>query len=409
MMKKLWEQPWSYKESFLFSFLLMFLGFITEIITSHQGIQLPGFPMNMYYGLSFIVFIAFLWIFYKHHPVIKWLGSIPAAISSISLVTFMALLLGIIAQDDPSQKGFLSVLGLTHVKNSWPMVFAQIYVLTSLGLVIFRRTTPITRKNIGFLMNHFGLWLVIASASLGAGDLQRYKMNLTKGETIWYAYDDHKKVVEMPFALRLDEFIIEEYPPKLAIYDSRTGEIVKDGKHALMTSFDKTKSPLFLKNWQIDIREYLESSKKTEEGFIPYDEEGAPPAAYLVAKHLITNESIEGWVSCGSFNTEGEYIWLSEKNVMVMTIPEASRYLSTVKVYTRNAEPYDQTIEVNKAPKIEGWRLYQLSYDQSKGKWSDVSILEVVSDPWLPVVYVGIFLLLAGALYIFWIGKDIKE
>lgn len=92
-----------------------------------------------------------------------------------------------------------------------------------------------------------------------------------------------------------------------------------------------------------------------------------------------------------------------------MTVPEARRYLSTVTVYTRGNEPYMQEIEVNKAPKIEGWRLYQLSYDQAKGKWSDLSVLEVVRDPWLPVVYTGIFMLLAGALYIFWIGKDKKE
>ncbi|KPL25985.1 MAG: hypothetical protein AMS23_03830, partial [Bacteroides sp. SM1_62] len=65
--------------------------------------------------------------------------------------------------------------------------------------------------------------------------------------------------------------------------------------------------------------------------------------------------------------------------------------------------------EVNKPFKYRGWKLYQLSYDERMGKWSRVSVIEAVRDPWLPVVYTGIFLLLAGALYLFWIGQDIKE
>ena len=116
-MRKLWEQPWSYKESFLAAIFLLILGFITELVTTQKGIHLPEFPMNMYIGLSFIVFLSFLWIFYKTHPFVKWLSSIPAAISSISLVTFMALLLGIISQDNPEKQGFLAAIGLTHARS----------------------------------------------------------------------------------------------------------------------------------------------------------------------------------------------------------------------------------------------------------------------------------------------------
>jgi len=410
MMKKLWKQPWSYKESFLVAFFLLVLGFTIELVTSLKGVHLPGFPLNMYLGLSFIVFLSFLWIFYRDHSIVKWLSSIPAAISSISLVTFMALLLGLTSQDDPAKGGIADALGLTHVKNSWPMVFSQLYVLTSLGLVVLIRTTPLTRKNFGFFLNHFGLWLVIASASLGTGDLQRYKMNLLKGETIWYAFDENHQPKELPFALRLNSFEKEEYLPKIAVYNAMTGEILRDGKKPVITPLDTSKSILYLLNWEIDIIEYFESSAKTEVGsFVFAEGTGTPPAAFIKVRNLVTQESAEGWISCGSFTTEGEYLWLTPMTVMIMTVPEAKRYASTVTVYTRNNEPYDQLIEVNKPPKIEGWKLYQLSYDQTKGKWSDLSVIEVVKDPWLPIVYTGIFMLLAGALYIFWIGKDKKE
>ena len=35
------------------------------------------------------------------------------------------------------------------------------------------------------------------------------------------------------------------------------------------------------------------------------------------------------------------------------------------------------------------------------GRWNETSTFELVKDPWLPAVYVGIYLLLAGAILTF--------
>ena len=40
-----------------------------------------------------------------------------------------------------------------------------------------------------------------------------------------------------------------------------------------------------------------------------------------------------------------------------------------------------------------GWKLYQVSYDVRKGKWSEYTIIEAVKDPWLPLVYIGFYML----------------
>jgi hypothetical protein len=40
----------------------------------------------------------------------------------------------------------------------------------------------------------------------------------------------------------------------------------------------------------------------------------------------------------------------------------------------------------------------------NKGAQSDISILELVSDPWLPLVYSGIYMMLAGAVVMFIVG-----
>jgi cytochrome c biogenesis factor len=40
------------------------------------------------------------------------------------------------------------------------------------------------------------------------------------------------------------------------------------------------------------------------------------------------------------------------------------------------------------------------------GRWSDSSVLELIRDPWLPVVYAGILLMMAGAVFLFILGKS---
>ena len=49
------------------------------------------------------------------------------------------------------------------------------------------------------------------------------------------------------------------------------------------------------------------------------------------------------------------------------------------------------------------------SYDESKGRWSDISVLELVRDPWLPVVYAGIIMMMLGAICLFVNAQKRKE
>ena len=94
---------------------------------------------------------------------------------------------------------------------------------------------------------------------------------------------------------------------------------------------------------------------------------------------------------------------------LVMTRPEPAKYSSEIILNSPGEAGLAVTLEVNKPYSIKGWKLYQLSYDDSMGRWSSLSVIEAVRDPWLPLVYTGIFLLLAGAAYLFWVGREIKE
>ena len=46
-------------------------------------------------------------------------------------------------------------------------------------------------------------------------------------------------------------------------------------------------------------------------------------------------------------------------------------------------------------------KTYQLDFNKEQGKWSTLSVYELVSDPWLPATYVGIYLLIIGAVLMF--------
>ena len=76
-------------------------------------------------------------------------------------------------------------------------------------------------------------------------------------------------------------------------------------------------------------------------------------------------------------------------------------YLSDVTVYTKSGISLRDTIRVNKPLSVRGWKIYQYSYNEAMGADSDISIFELVSDPWLPFVYAGIFMMLAGAVWLF--------
>lgn len=61
---------------------------------------------------------------------------------------------------------------------------------------------------------------------------------------------------------------------------------------------------------------------------------------------------------------------------------------------------------INKPAYLAGWKVYQYSYDESMGAAHRVSIFQLVADPWLPFVYLGIGLLLLGAVLLFFsLGK----
>ena len=80
------------------------------------------------------------------------------------------------------------------------------------------------------------------------------------------------------------------------------------------------------------------------------------------------------------------------------------RFASEIQILTKTGKNIETTVDVNKPYEVDGWKIYQYGYDTQMGAGSQISILELVSDPWLPLVYTGIYMMLAGAVCMFVIG-----
>lgn len=116
------------------------------------------------------------------------------------------------------------------------------------------------------------------------------------------------------------------------------------------------------------------------------------PTEWMAAEENGKTHNLDIGVQLNSFTLE-EY-----------SMPERmpKRYASNINIYQRNGEKHENVeIEVNKPYSVDGWMIYQYGYDEQMGKQSMLSTLELVRDPWLPFAYIGIYMLLAGAVLLF--------
>ncbi|WP_163713312.1 cytochrome c biogenesis protein ResB [Mangrovibacterium lignilyticum] len=406
MKRKTWQAPWSYREGIVIASGLVLIGFAMQLTLHGRGIQIPEWPGNLYLALSFSGILALLHLFYRNSGVVKWFRSVPAAVTSVALYCGLAILMGVIPQTK-SSSGFINAIGLNSLTSSWLFAQANLYFLSCLGMATLKRLVPFKVKNLGYILNHLGLWLTLVAASLGSSDLQRLSMACYEGKVEWRAKNENGRLVELPLAIELKDFKLEEYPPKITLIDHNSGKIVLQNKRSQY--FSLADAPCMLGNYRVEVEKYLPESGYIGERFEPVNEIGAPPAALLKVTDTTNGQSSSGWISSGSFLQQPFAFKVGDPYSLVMLPPEPKKFQSDIRVLFPDGEQYTTTLEVNKPFSIHGWKLYQLSYDVEKGRWSELSVIELVRDPWLPAVYIGVFLLLVGTLFLLRDGAAIKK
>ena len=404
--RHLWEGPWGYAESFLIGIGLIFTGFFLEIFVATDTAFTITYPYNVVGLVIYILILFALYKWFTDSQLIRWLTKVPASISSIVLITFMVMIMGIIPQI-PSQNNIINNLGLNHITSNWAFLLILFQFLTCLGFISIKRILQFKWSNIGFILNHVGLFLALTAGVLGTGDLQRLSLSVYENKPSFIATDANRNEVELPFAIYLNDFLIDEYNPKLALVDNKTGSIAhNDGKNLYLVEKGET---YHFNNFEVKIDDFLPNAIRFGTRYESVNEMGSPPAAKITVKN-IENDSIQtAWISSGSFRYPYESLKISDDFSIVMTIPEVKKFSSDIDILTIEGERIHTVLEVNKPFNYQGWKIYQLSYDDKKGKWSDLSVIELVKDPWLPFIYIGIFMMIAGAIYMFWMGNKITK
>jgi hypothetical protein len=276
-------------------------------------------------------------------------------------------------------------------------------LLVLLGLVTLKRLTPFNLKNFGFFLNHFGLFVVLFSTALGSSDVRQMNMDCYENQSEWRGRDLNGTMVELPIAIKLLDFNIEEFRPKLTIIDNKTGKILIEKNRQKFELLDRDAFDLF--QYHLEVDTFYASSGRVGEHYYPVNEPGSSPSARIKVTNLMDQSVVHGWICSGSYAMQPAALKLNENHSLIMLPAEPKKFSSEVSIITKDGKSQTAMIEVNKPFRINGWTIYQLGYNTEKGRWSDLSVLQLVRDPWLPAVYTGIFLMMAGAIFLFIFGK----
>ena len=432
----MWKHPWGFKEGSTIACGLLATGLLLQAAALPIRWSLTAYPANVALLAAVLLAVAVMSLLRKKVYLFAWLGGHVSAICSIAACVAVTIVLGLFAQStNPNDD-----LGMMHhLLSSWPFVLCYAWLVVSLALttlrVTFTKPMPWLRKS-AFFLNHAGLLVAILCATLGNADLQRLK--LTAGlEDLGYGPQAiaHNELTdsaqEMDFAIQLRKFTINEYAPKISVIDS-LGRMQPEGNAKTLEISGKGAYGE-IAGWILKVDRTVDAAAKMQ---VPLENdstkfatkyvamqlprevalrEGGAYAAHVIAHNPATGEDREGWVSCGSFMPFSFSVLPLDGNLSVaMPDREPKRYASSITVYLREDDHAkvwaDTVVEVNKPVAIPGgWKIYQLSYEEELRHASRYSVFELVRDPWLPAVYVGIYMMLLGAVCLMLLPKNTKS
>lgn len=402
-MKKLsrhfWQFPWKQKQAFVIALCFPIVGLLLDLVTGRNSVWIPQFPFNLVIFLLFIASIGLISFFYKKSQLVQFLSGIPATISSITVFIAVLLLMGLIPQH-PESSPFAIQLRLNDILHSGIFLLSLIYLLIILTFTIFTRIYPFRWRNMGFLLNHLGLLIILGGATMGSSDLYRLKMVCGYNTPIWYGTNQDGKQYKLPFAVELKKFHIDYYDPELVLIDRESNEAVKT-KVKPDAYIKKGKTIKFDDKIKVTIDTFYRHAFESKKIFLPAERPGNTQAVKVRVYETESKKTVKGWVSAGSFIQYPHRIKLKHYD-LGLAPPKPKKYSSEFKLYEPDQEPRTITLVVNKPVRSMGWKLYQVSYDTRKGKWSEYTVIEAVKDPWLPLVYIGFFMLLAGVFLLTW-------
>lgn len=252
------------------------------------------------------------------------------------------------------------------------------------------------------MLNHLGLYGFLFFALVSGSNMQRYTMALTQDEVEWRGTNQATHAVEeLPIALELKHFTLEEYPPKLMLLNTETGQVLPESLPD-MINIEEVPTTGLLNGWEVSVEELLPLGaplvRDSTIVFSQFASSGGAPAAHITAHK--GGETYNGWVSCGSFLFPHRALSLDETTCIIMPFPEIRQYYATLDYYLKEGGEGSKVISVNDPLKVKDWYVYQLNFDEEMRRWATSTEVELVYDPWLTPVLISIWVLFTGAIFL---------
>ena len=145
-------------------------------------------------------------------------------------------------------------------------------------------------KKIGKIVAIVAVLVVLVAGVFGSGDKQRVNVTTQVGHTTHVGLTDDGEQVQLPFALTLKEFTMDEYPPKLYVLDTRTESSSMD-----FLSVEAEGAAADIEGWHIVAERSIDmAGRLTESGeWQQMEHIGAAPAVYVRARHTLSGEEFE--------------------------------------------------------------------------------------------------------------------
>ena len=275
------------------------------------------------------------------------------------------------------------------------------------ALAVFRRLVSVP----GLLLMHLGCVFILAGsmwASEAGHKLQKKLFGIdkiTKGQmTIHEGHsdnrvmlEDNKQIKELPFSVELKDFQIEYYKPAYLYAQTR------DGQGWKIPVEIGAEFPLGPELGTVKILRTFENFKiTTEEGsrkIVDDPQPGSNPALEVQITSpdgQVTTEYVFERFP-GYTHTENKFL-LNYRRVI-------SDYISQLRVIKDEKTVAEKDIEVNHPLSFGGYRFYQHSYDAKAGQYT---VLMVVSDTGVGLVFAGCWMLCIGVFWHMWLRHIVR-
>lgn len=318
--------------------------------------------------------------------------------------------------------------GLTNVFSSWWFIGLLATLGASLAACIGRRSKILFKSQgmarnertrlVGTLLAHVGLLLTLIGGAIRIFFAEQGTIQFREGEqAAFYVTEDNQRA-PLPFALRLVRFEVERYTASKdgnsgvqseALSILCPGEVeIQDWPVALDVEREvMAKSPLTGSNetFRVTVLRRISDftqDEGTHEIRSRSDEMVNPAILVRVTGAGVTSER---WL----FARYPDFDMSAHPGQEVPPVPFSMSYSvmvnpgakaqiksfkSTLQVLKQGGVVREQIVEVNAPLSYDGYVFYQSGYNENDLAWTS---LRVVSDPSVPVVYLGFILLSIGA------------